>query len=378
VSKNVDVLVVYGTRPEAIKMAPVVRELQSRRTLTHAVAVTGQHREMLEQANVLFGVKPDHDLELMRPNQSLPDLFARALTSLDLLLAEVKPRAVLVHGDTSTAAAGAMAAFYRHVPVGHVEAGLRSPLKDRPFPEEMNRRLVSKMADWHFAPTALARENLVRENVSTDDILVTGNTGIDALLWKLEELKSNAGLRADFDRKFSYLDKNSKMVLVTGHRRENFGGGLEELCIALKRLSVEQNADVVYPVHMNPNVKEAVHRMIGGVSRIHLIEPQDYLSFLYLMDRCSVILTDSGGIQEEAPTLKKPVLVLRNETERPEGLAAGMLRLVPQSSDAIFNETSKALSDGWTIPPSVTNPYGDGKAAARIVDHLENRIGALR
>ncbi len=369
------VMVVFGTRPEAIKMAPLVAALQGKPTLDVKVCVTAQHRQMLDQVLALFQIKPDWDLDVMRPGQDLTDLSARILAGLRDIFAHWKPDVVLVHGDTSTTFATALAAYYHRIAIGHVEAGLRTGNLYSPWPEEGNRKLTGALTNWHFSPTPTARDNLLREGVNPDLVHVTGNTVIDALLQVTGKLESDAALRQQFEQQFSFLGTDRRMVLVTGHRRENFGDGFERICRALARLAADHpDVDVVYPVHLNPNVREPVGRLLGDVDNVHLIEPLDYLPFVYLMTRSYLILTDSGGIQEEAPSLGRPVLVMRDTTERPEALEAGTVRLVGTDEDVIYAETHKLLTDAdaYEAMKRATNPYGDGRTCERIADILAN------
>lgn len=367
------VLLVFGTRPEAIKMAPLVKALQTDNRFVTRVCVTAQHRQMLDQVLDLFEIKPEFDLNLMKPGQELTDITCGVLQGLRRVFSEWKPDVVLVHGDTSTTQAASLAAFYQRIAVGHVEAGLRTGDLYSPWPEEANRKLTGVLARWHFAPTVVSRDNLLRENVSAADIHVTGNTVIDALLQVREKISSSPNLQQEFQQQFSFLDPSKRLVLVTGHRRENFGGGFERICEALVKLAkVFPDVEVLYPVHLNPNVQEPVNRLLAGIGNVHLIEPLDYLPFVYLMDRSSLILTDSGGIQEEAPSLGKPVLVLRDTTERPEAVAAGTVRLTGTDVERIVAEASLLLSDqaAYDAMAFSHNPYGDGKACARIIDIL--------
>ncbi|WP_187775715.1 non-hydrolyzing UDP-N-acetylglucosamine 2-epimerase [Luteimonas suaedae] len=362
------VMVVFGTRPEAIKMAPVVRALGEHQHIRPMVAVSAQHRHMLDQVLELFGIVPDDDLDLMQANQSLPDLFSRILVGMAQVIARRRPDLVLVHGDTSTTLATSLAAFYAGVPVGHVEAGLRTGNMAAPWPEEMNRRLTSPLALLHFAPTARARDNLLAEGIDDDHIHVTGNTVIDALLAASKKIRSTSGLARSLAALFPFLEANKRLVLVTGHRRESFGRGFEEICRAIKCITARGDAQVVYPVHLNPNVQEPVKRILGDHPGVHLIEPQDYLPFVHLMSQADIIITDSGGIQEEAPSLGKPVLLMRDATERPEAVAAGTVRLVGTDSNVICSETFRLLDDArvYQAMARASNPYGDGKASQRI------------
>ncbi|GGA66946.1 UDP-N-acetylglucosamine 2-epimerase [Arenimonas soli] len=361
-------MVVFGTRPEAIKMAPVVAALKATPGLETLVCVTAQHREMLDQVIELFDLQPDDDLDLMAPEQALPDLFARILTGMAAVLDARKPDLVLVHGDTSTALATALAAFYARVPVGHVEAGLRTGNLQAPWPEEANRRLTAPIAALHFAPTTRSRDNLVAENIPSGNIHITGNTVIDALLEVAGRIESDPGLARSLAARFPFLDPGKRLVLVTGHRRENFGDGFEQMCLAIRDLAERGDTQVVYPVHLNPRVQEPVNRILGDVGNVHLIEPQDYLPFVYLMSRAHLILTDSGGIQEEAPSLGKPVLVMRDTTERPEAVEAGTVRLVGTDRERIVGEAARLLDDAeaYAVMSRAHNPYGDGRSAERI------------
>ena len=366
------ILSVFGTRPEAIKMAPVVEQLQRAKGITARVCVTAQHRQMLDQVLELFAIKPDYDLDLMKPGQDLTGITTGVLTGLREVLREFKPDRILVQGDTTTVLAASLAAFYEKVSVGHVEAGLRTYNRFAPWPEEMNRCLASQIADLHFAPTPQARKNLIREGIDPKTIHVTGNTVIDALLEVVAKLKKNPKLSKGLAAKFPFLDSRRRMILVTGHRRENFGDGFERICHALAKLSKRDDVQIVYPVHLNPNVQAPVKRILGGNTRVHLIEPQDYLPFVYLMSRSNLIITDSGGVQEEAPSLGKPVLVMRDTTERPEAVTAGTVKLVGTDDKRIVWEAEKLLDSpaAYRRMSRAHNPYGDGKAGKRIVDVL--------
>jgi len=368
----VRILSVFGTRPEAIKMAPVVEQLQRAKGITARVCVTAQHRQMLDQVLELFAIKPDYDLDLMKPGQDLTGITTGVLTGLREVLREFKPDRILVQGDTTTVLAASLAAFYEKVSVGHVEAGLRTYNRFAPWPEEMNRCLASQIADLHFAPTPQARKNLIREGIDPKTIHVTGNTVIDALLEVVAKLKKNPKLSKGLAAKFPFLDSRRRMILVTGHRRENFGDGFERICHALAKLSKRDDVQIVYPVHLNPNVQAPVKRILGGNTRVHLIEPQDYLPFVYLMSRSNLIITDSGGVQEEAPSLGKPVLVMRDTTERPEAVTAGTVKLVGTDDKRIVREAEKLLDSpaAYRRMSRAHNPYGDGKAGKRIVDVL--------
>jgi UDP-N-acetylglucosamine 2-epimerase (non-hydrolysing) len=366
----VRILSVIGTRPEAIKMAPVVRQLAKTPGVTARVCVTAQHRQMLDQVLEIFGIKPHYDLNLMKPGQDLTDITVGVLAGLKMVLREFKPDRILVQGDTTTVMAAALAAFYEKVSVGHVEAGLRTHNIFAPWPEEMNRRLATNLSDLHFAPTPKAKANLLREGVDPKAIHVTGNTVIDALLTVTDKLKKNPRLNRQLVEKFSFLDPGRRMILVTGHRRENFGEGFLRICKALARLAIREDVQIVYPVHLNPNVQKPVREILGGLSRIHLIDPQDYLPFVYLMEKSYLILTDSGGVQEEAPSLGKPVLVMRDFTERPEAVTAGTVKLVGSDDRKIVREAHRLLDQpaAYRRMSRAHNPYGDGKAAGRIVN----------
>lgn len=368
------ILIVFGTRPEAIKMSPVVIALRAKSELDVRVCVTAQHRHMLDQVLKLFSIRPEFDLDLMRSGQDLTDITARVLTGLREVLTHWRPDRVLVHGDTTTTMAAALAAYYARIPVAHVEAGLRTGNIYSPWPEEINRRMAGVIADVHFAPTEQAKQNLLDESVSAARIVVTGNTVIDALLWVTRELDSNQEWKSRLQQQFDFLDPTKRMILVTGHRRENFGGGFENICRALSRLAERDDTEIVYPVHLNPNVQEPVKRILGGRPNIFLIEPQDYLPFVYLMNRSTLILTDSGGIQEEAPTLGKPVLVMRDTTERPEAVTAGTVRLVGTSEDRIVQESSLLLDDSgkYREMSFSHNPYGAGTASDQICEWIAN------
>jgi UDP-N-acetylglucosamine 2-epimerase (non-hydrolysing) len=375
------VAVFMGTRPEAIKMAPVIRALEQSTELSPVVINAGQHREMIAQVADLFALPVHHDLAVMRPNQQLAELSARLLVACDELLGRVRPDVALVQGDTTTAFAAALACFYRKIPVGHVEAGLRTGNRWSPFPEEINRCLVTQLAEMHFAPTELARENLLAAGVATDAVTVTGNTVIDALQAEVERQRA-PGVRADLaealGRALGGRFGARPFVLITGHRRENFGGGFEEICSALAQLSRRfTDHDFIYPVHLNPNVQKPVYESLGALENIKLIAPQPYSEFVAMMAACRLILTDSGGIQEEAPSLGKPVIVMRDTTERPEGVRAGTVKLVPPNAARLLDETTRLLTDPaeYSRMAAATNPYGDGQAAARIVATLELRYG---
>lgn len=363
------VLFVFGTRPEAIKLAPVILHMRSRpREFQVVVCVTAQHRHLLDQVLTIFGIEPDHDLDIMLPGQTLFQSTSRILTLLEPVLTAEKPDYVLVQGDTTSTFCGALGAFYLRIPVGHVEAGLRTWDLYQPFPEEANRLLTGRLASWHFAPTPQSRDNLLSEHVPSDRIVVTGNTGIDALLYICAELEA----RRMKVPSWRWLDAQKKLVLVTGHRRENFGQGFEGICEALLQLSRRGDVQIVYPVHPNPNVQEPVNRILGGQPGVHLIQPLEYVPFVDLMRRCYLLLTDSGGVQEEAPSLGKPVLVMRDKTERPEAVQAGTSTLVGTDAARIVAEASLLLDDNaeYDRRSHIHNPFGDGNAAARIADAL--------
>ena len=358
------ILIIFGTRPEAIKMAPLV--LRLRQSLEVKVCVTGQHRQMLDQVLGLFQIVPDYDLNLMKPNQNLANLTAEVLNGVTQILQKRKFDWVLVQGDTTSTMAGAMAAFYQKVRVGHVEAGLRTYNLNSPFPEELNRQVTSKMAQLHFAPTAESKQNLLKEGFSENNISITGNTVIDALLWVLEH-STPLDLALPIDL------QQSRMILVTGHRRENFGEGFQQICEALQTIAIQQpDVQIVYPVHLNPNVLEPVNRILSNLQNIHLLEPLEYPQFVHLMNQSALILTDSGGVQEEAPSLGKPVLVMRDTTERPEGVQAGTVKLVGANQRTIVDETIRLLNDSeaYRKMAFAHNPYGDGTASNKIMDAL--------
>ncbi len=371
------VLSVFGTRPEAIKMAPLVNLLKADAAIDSRVCVTGQHREMLDQVLRLFHITPEYDLAIMKAGQDLYDVTTSILLSIKPVLRDFKPDVVLVHGDTSTTFAAALACYYEKIPVGHVEAGLRTGNIYSPWPEEANRKLTGAITRFHFAPTATSQANLLAENTPEQHIYVTGNTVIDALLQVVAKIDADKALSAEFAAKFPYGQDGRRLILVTGHRRESFGSGFENICAALKDIAERfPDADVVYPVHLNPNVREPVFRLLSSSPNVHLIEPQDYLPFVYLMSRSYLVLTDSGGIQEEAPSLGKPVLVMRDTTERPEAVAAGTVKLVGTDSSLIVAEVSKLMTDQayYDAMSFAHNPYGDGLACQRIIDALKQEI----
>ena len=375
-------MLVFGTRPEAIKMAPLVKEFQKYpEQFQTIVCVTGQHREMLDQVLHIFEIEPDYDLNIMKQGQDLYDVTARVLIGMRDVLKETQPDVVLVHGDTTTSTATALAAFYQQIPVGHVEAGLRTHNVYSPWPEEMNRQITGRIATYHFAPTPLSRQNLLDEGIKEEAITVTGNTVIDALYMVVDQIKNDKTLdfgltcsliKAGYD--VDRLNDGKKLVLITGHRRENFGDGFISMCQAIKTLSEKYpDVDFVYPMHLNPNVRKPIHEVFGedlsNLKNMFFIEPLEYLSFVYLMEKSTIVLTDSGGIQEEAPGLGKPVLVMRNTTERPEALEAGTVKLVGTNSEKIIEEISRLLDDleNYEMMSKAINPYGDGKACERII-----------
>ena len=383
------IMLVFGTRPEAIKMAPLVKELQKQpEQVETVVCVTGQHREMLDQVLRIFDIHPDYDLNIMKQGQDLYDVTAHVLTGLRDVLKEVKPDVVLVHGDTTTSTASALAAFYQQILVAHIEAGLRTHNIYSPWPEEMNRLLTGRLATYHFSPTPLSRNNLIKESVDDRNIIVTGNTVIDALYWVVDKIKNDKVLDSELVKvlvKAGYdvnrLNGGKKLVLITGHRRENFGDGFIHMCTAIKDLTRKYpDVDFVYPMHLNPNVRKPIHEVFGedlsGLGNMFFIEPLEYLSFVYLMEKSTIVLTDSGGIQEEAPGLGKPVLVMRDTTERPEALDAGTVKLVGTDYDRIVNEVSVLIDDkvAYEKMSKAVNPYGDGLACKRIVNALLYRI----
>ncbi|MCX7292063.1 UDP-N-acetylglucosamine 2-epimerase (non-hydrolyzing) [Janthinobacterium sp.] len=369
------ILSVFGTRPEAIKMAPILKKLAEQNAVESKVCVTAQHRQMLDQVLELFDIKPDFDLNLMKAGQDLTDISTNVLLGMREVFRTWRPDLVLVHGDTTTTLAASLAAYYEKIEVAHVEAGLRTGNIYSPWPEEMNRRLTGAIASVHFSPTELARENLLHEGVASQNILVTGNTVIDALLTVIERVNTDTVLKAKLDKDFEFLDRSKRLILVTGHRRENFGMGFENICNALSEICLNDNVEVVFPVHLNPNVQGPVHQILGNNPAIHLIAPQDYLPFVYLMNRSHLILTDSGGVQEEAPSLGKPVLVMRDTTERPEAVAAGTVKLVGTDKQTIVDAVRLLIEDEseYLKMSHAHNPYGDGKASDRIAEYIVGR-----
>ncbi|QLB20953.1 UDP-N-acetylglucosamine 2-epimerase [Vespertiliibacter pulmonis] len=373
-SNKIKILAVFGTRPEAIKMSPLVVMLDNDPAFEMKVCVTAQHRQMLDQVLELFSIQPDFDLNIMKSTQGLNEITAQILLDLPTVLSDFSPDLVLVHGDTTTTFAVTLACYYQKIPVAHIEAGLRTGELFAPFPEEGNRHLTSVLARYHFAPTEQAKQNLLAENIPTENIWVTGNTVIDALLDGLKKMRNNQSLTTQFTQHYTFLDEQKKLILVTGHRRENFGGGFERICLALAEIAYQHpEVQIVFPVHLNPNVIEPVHRILQGIDNLFLIEPQPYLAFIYLMDRAYLILTDSGGIQEEASSLGTPVLVMRDITERPEAIDVGAVKLVGTQTNAIVAEVNQLLmnSDAYQAMSHAQNPYGDGKACKRIMAHLK-------
>ncbi len=366
------VLTVFGTRPEAIKLAPVVLAFADAHAVEHAMCVTGQHREMLDQVMEVFGLTPEFDLNIMKPGQSLTHITTAVLNGLGRVIDEFQPDWLIVQGDTTTAFSGALAAFYRRVQVAHVEAGLRTGNILSPWPEEMNRKLLTQLASVHFPPTEIAAKNLRREGVADDVQLVTGNTVIDALQWVAKRFSEDAALDAEFSDRFDFIDPAKRLILVTGHRRENFEGGLARVCTALAKIARRDDVQIIYPVHLNPHVQKIAKAVLLGSPAVHLIDPLDYLPFVYLMRKSYMIITDSGGIQEEAPGLGKPVLVTRDTTERPEAIESGTARLIGTSSEGLIAAASELLDDqtAYNAMATARNPFGDGHAAGRIVERL--------
>lgn len=378
------ILLIFGTRPEAIKMAPLVKALEAESSFKSKVCVTAQHREMLDQVLNIFDIEPDYDLNLMKAGQDLYDITSRVLLGLRSVLDNFKPDVVLVHGDTGTSTAAALAAFYKQIPVGHIEAGLRTNDIYSPWPEEMNRQLTGRLTTFHFAPTPWSKENLLKENIQESSICVTGNTVIDALQLALDKIEHSAQLKQDI---LSLLERyipnveselgSKKLVLITGHRRENFGEGFVHMCEAIKEIATQQSKSlIIYPVHLNPNVQKPVNEILGDIDNVHLIPPLEYLPFIYLMSQSHFVLTDSGGIQEEAPGLGKPVLVMRDTTERPEAVEAGTVKLVGTNKDLIIKEALALLNNKevYDQMSKAHNPYGDGEACERIIKFLKERL----
>lgn len=367
-------LIVFGTRPEAIKMAPLVKKFIEREDFITKVCVTAQHREMLDQVLAFFEITPDYDLDVMRPNQNLFTLTASIIEGMKPVLDEVQPDFVYVHGDTTTSTAAGIAGFYSGAKVCHVEAGLRTYNRQYPFPEEFNRQLTGKIAEYHFAPTQGSKNNLLKENTQEENILVTGNTVIDALLYGVDKVNAPGFLDPEIEQLKKLLDFNKKIVLVTGHRRENHGDGLHNICTALKTIAIRHpEVQIVYPVHLNPNVKGPVHKLLGGIDSIFLVQPLAYAAFIWLMEKSYLIITDSGGIQEEAPSLGKPVLVTRDTTERPEAVTEGTVLLVGTDTDKIVNHAEKLLTNTslYKTMSTLHNPYGDGTASEKIINYIK-------
>ena len=367
------ILTVFGTRPEAIKMAPLVKVLADDKRFNSKVCVTAQHREMLDQVLDIFDITPDFDLDLMKPDQTLQEITSSILLGMSSVYENFKPDVVLVHGDTATTFATTLSAYYHHIPVGHVEAGLRTGDIYSPWPEEANRKLTGAITKYHFAPTETSANNLFQENVKKEDVYITGNTVVDALFLANDIIETKRELKTAFEKQFSFLDRNKKLILVTGHRRESFGDGFERICEAIRHIALKnQDVQILYPVHLNPNVREPVNRMLSDLANVFLIEPQQYLPFVYLMNRSEIILTDSGGIQEEAPSLGKPVLVMRDTTERPEAVEAGTVKLVGTNVKLIVSELNELISneEAYRKMSFAHNPYGDGKACIKILNEL--------
>ncbi|RXI39048.1 UDP-N-acetylglucosamine 2-epimerase (non-hydrolyzing) [Malaciobacter mytili] len=377
----IKILLVFGTRPEAIKMAPLVKALEKEKSIISKVCVTAQHREMLDQVLDIFEIKPDYDLNIMKPGQDLYDITSNVLLELKNVLNDFNPELVLVHGDTTTTSSASLAAFYQRIKVGHVEAGLRTGDLYSPWPEEANRQITGILANFHFAPTTTSQKNLLKENKEPNDIVVTGNTVIDALFLALDKIENNQELKNRIITSINLqykLKEDKKIILVTGHRRENFGDGFINICEALKRIALDNpDIDIVYPVHLNPNVQKPVNEILSNTSNIYLINPLQYESFIYLMNKAYFIITDSGGVQEEAPSLGKPVLVMRDTTERPEALEAGTVKLVGTNKDIIIKEAQKLLNneEEYNKMSKAHNPYGDGKACERIIDFIKQMKG---
>ncbi|MFV7790537.1 non-hydrolyzing UDP-N-acetylglucosamine 2-epimerase [Aliarcobacter lanthieri] len=375
------VLLVFGTRPEAIKMAPLVKEFEKHPTIISKVCVTAQHREMLDQVLEIFDIKPDYDLNIMKSGQDLFDVTVNVLLGLKNVLNDFKPDIVLVHGDTTTTSSASLAAFYSKIKVGHVEAGLRTGNIYSPWPEEANRQITGVLANYHFAPTTTSKDNLIKENKNLDNIVVTGNTVIDALFLALDKIEKNDELKSKIINSINSqykLSEGKKIILVTGHRRENFGEGFINICEALKNIAINNlDVDIVYPVHLNPNVQKPVKDILSNTSNVYLINPLQYEEFIYMMNKSYFIITDSGGVQEEAPSLGKPVLVMRDTTERPEAVEAGTVKLVGTSKEIIIKETQKLLDNKseYEKMSKAHNPYGDGKACEKIVDFIKNTKG---
>lgn len=374
----IKVLIIFGTRPEAIKLAPLIKLMQQDGAFELKICTTAQHRQMLDQVLKLFDIQPDYDLDIMHSEQDLNDLTCRILQSLKNVLNAFQPDCVIVHGDTTTTFAATLAAFYQSIPVAHIEAGLRTYNLASPFPEEANRRLTSTLAKLHFAPTANAKQNLLREGVNPDRIWITGNTVIDTLFQTLQKIQKNAPLAHQLAEQYSFLDPKKKLILITGHRRENFGQGFEQICLAIAELAHRYpEIQFVYPVHLNPNVQAPVHQLLGNINNIFLLEPQAYLPFVFLMQHADVILTDSGGIQEEAPALGKPVLVMREKSERSEAMTAGTIKVIGTDKQRIISEIENLLNDpiAYQQMAQAKNPYGNGQASSQIISILKQEFG---
>lgn len=370
------VLIIFGTRPEAIKMAPLIIQLKSNKNFDVSVCVTAQHRSMLDQVLRLFNITPDYDLDIMKPGQGLPGITSSILKKLENVIKDFMPHLVIVHGDTTTTLGATLAAYYERIPVAHVEAGLRTGNIYSPWPEEGNRKITTALSNIHFAPTLNSKNNLLKENIKEKDIQVTGNTVIDALLLVKNKFENNTEINKEMSTKFSMIDPSKKLILVTGHRRESFGQGFEQICKALKEITDKiENCQIIYPVHLNPNVQEPVKRILGDNQNVHLIEPQDYMPFIYLMTKSFIILTDSGGIQEEAPALGKPVLVMRENTERPEAVNAGTVKLVGTEVNTIVKNVKDLFTNEkeYKKMSEAINPYGDGTSAKQIMNYLEEK-----
>ena len=375
--KSLKILFVFGTRPEAIKMSPLIKAFEEDNRFEIKICITAQHREMLDQVLELFEIRPDFDLDIMQESQTLTNITSSILTRLKPVLNNLKPDLILVHGDTTTTLAASLAAYYEQIKIGHIEAGLRTGDIYSPWPEEANRKLTSVITNYHFAPTELSKDNLLKEGISESNIKVTGNTVIDALFWVRKKIKKDKNILESLIKKFNYLDKNKKLILVTGHRRESFGSGFERICKALKQIAINHpNTEILYPVHLNPNVQEPVNRMLNSVKNVFLTNPLDYLDFCFLMDKSEIILTDSGGIQEEAPSLGKPVLVMRTTTERPEAVKSGTVKLVGTDDKLIVEEVNNLLtkSSEYKRMSRAHNPYGDGNACNRIVEFFSQKL----
>lgn len=368
------ILTIFGTRPEAIKMAPIVKKLKNIPNINSKICITAQHRQMLDQVLKVFNIIPDYDLNIMKSKQDLTSTTCEILIELKKIISQQKIDLVLVHGDTTTAMSSSLAAFYEKIPVGHIEAGLRTGNKYSPWPEEINRCIIGRIADLHFAPTETAKKNLLEENINEKKIYVTGNTVIDTLLEVNKKIESDNYISKKLYEKFYFLNKKTKIILITGHRRENFGQGFENICNALKKISTRKDIDIVYPVHLNPSVQEPVFRILKNVKNIHLISPLEYIEFVFLMKHSYIILTDSGGIQEEAPSMGKPVILLRNTTERPEAVTSGSVKLVGTNQDSIIKEVNLLLNDQneYQRICKVINPYGDGNASMRIIHAIKH------